>query len=240
MLRQADAIDMQEGLLAYQRYHDVMAQMSQQYSIEIEKVIAVFVSTSPNNDYVNNLRSTISILAGIYHGVPEEQVTISRYKHCRARAWQYATGQRNFLRETKGPKVINFYHNILDPTDNRYVTIDGHMSAIWQNKNLTMKEALISKGEYNEISAAVKKLAFREMMLPNQLQAILWFTRKRVCNIKSENQFDLLLPKGDLWKTSRNIKDLKPYPCSLSSIKTLSSSTASQSQGQLALSDPTG
>lgn len=241
MFRQADVIDIEEGLLAYQRYHDVMAQMSRAYSIDIEKVIAVFVSLSPNNDYYGNLRSAISVLAAIYHGVPKEQITVSTYRHRMERAFQYGTGQREFLKETKGPKITNFYHNLLDPTDNRYVTIDGHISAIWQDKNLTMKEALVNKKEYNGIAYAVKRLAFKEMMLPNQYQAVLWFTRKRVLNIKSEMQFDLLAPKGDLWKTSRSVKDLKPYPlCSSSSIKTLSSSTASQSQGQLALNDHTG
>ncbi len=241
MFQQADAIDMEEGLLAYQRYHAVMCQMSRAYSIELEKVIAVFVSLSPNNDYVGNLRSTVSILAGISHGIEEEKITISTYKHCRKRAFQYGTGQGDFLKETKGPKITNFYHNLLDPTDNRYVTIDGHMSAIWQDKNLTMKEAIVRNNrEYNEIADAVKKLAFREMMLPNQLQAVLWFTRKRVCNIKSENQFDLLLPKGDLWKTSRSLNEIRPYPCSSNSTKTLSSSTESPFQGQLALNNEHG
>lgn len=212
MFKQADAIDMAEGLLAYQRYHDLMVQMSQKYSIELEKVIAVFVSLSPNNDYVGNLRSAVSVLAGIYHGIPEEKITISTYKHCRKRAFQYGIGERDFLKETKGPKITNFYHNLLNPLDNRYVTIDGHMSAIWQDKNLTMKEAIVrTKKEYNEIASAVKKLAFNEMMLPNQYQAVLWFTRKRIFNVKSENQFDLLMPKGDLWKTSRNLNDIRPY-----------------------------
>lgn len=212
MFRLADAIDMAEGLLAYQRYHDVMVQMSQKYSIPIERVIAVFVSLSPNNDYVGNLRSAVSVLAGIYHGVPEEKIVVSTYKHCRTRAYQYGTGQRDFLKETKGPKITNFYHNILNPQDNRYVTIDGHMSAIWQGKQLTMREALVkTKKEYNEISDAVKRLAFSQLMLPNQYQAVLWFTRKRICNIKSEMQFDLLWPKGDLWKTSRNLNEIRPY-----------------------------
>jgi hypothetical protein len=241
MLRLADSIDMEEGLLAYQRYHEVMAQLARRFSIELEKVIAVFVSTSPNNDYHNNLRSTISILAGVMHGVPEERITISTYKHCRKRAYQYATGERVFLKETKGPKVLNFYHNILDPSDNNYVTIDGHMSAIWQGKKLTMKEALVTKKEYHEIAHAVKKLAFSEFMLPNQLQAVLWFTRKRVCNIKSENQFDLLMPKGDLWKTAKDVNKMKPFPlCLSSSTGTSSSSMELSYQGQLALDELTG
>jgi hypothetical protein len=106
-----------------------------------------------------------------------------------------------------------------------------------------MKEAIVkNKKQYNEIAHAVKKLAFKEMMLPNQLQAVLWFTRKRVQNIKAENQFDLMMPKGDLWKTSRNINEIKPYSnkCSSSSTKTLSSSTELPFQDQLGLNDPTG
>lgn len=235
MFRQADAIDMEEGLLAYQRYHNMMAQLARKYSIEIEKVIAVFVSTSPNNDYFNNLKSTISILAGVMHGIPEERITISTYKHCRKRAYQYATGERNFLKETKGLKILNFYHNCLNPEDNRFVTIDGHMSCIWQNKNLTMKEAIIkTKKEYNEIADAVKELAFKEMILPCQYQAVLWFTRKRLRNIKSEMQFDLLMPRGNLWKTSRDIDLIKPFEFSSSSKRTLSESPF---QGQLGFAD---
>ncbi len=90
------------------------------------------------------------------------------------------------------------------------------------------------------IADAIKQLAFKEMILPNQYQAVLWFTRKRIFNVKSEMQFDLLLPKGDLWKTLRNIKDLKPYPWSSKSTETLSSSMASQCQDQLALSESNG
>lgn len=240
MFKQADSIDIEEGLLAYQRYHSVMKAISEKYQVPLSIVIAIFVSTSPNNDYVGNLRSTVSIIDGILKSIDPNLIVISTYNHCKFRAIDYLLGRRNFLAETKGPKITNFYQNILDPTDNRYVTIDGHMSAIWQGKNLTMKEALINKKTYNEISHAVKQLAFRELMLPNQVQAILWFTRKRLHNIKAENQFDLMLPKGDLWKTSRNINEIKPFKCLSSSTRTLSSSTESLSQGQLGLSDPTG
>lgn len=242
MFKAADAIDLEEGLLAYQRYHEMMKAIAEEYKFMIDKTIAVFVSTSPNNDYFGNLRSTVSVLDGINKGIAPKNIVISTYNHCKLRAIEYATGRRCFLTETKGPKITNFYHNLLDPTDNRYVTIDGHMSAIWQDKNLTMKEAIVrTKKEYNEIADAVKQQAFKHMMLPNQYQAVLWFTRKRVRNIKSENQFDLLAPKGDLWKTLREIHQLRPYPsCSSNFIKTSSSSTELLSQGRLALSDLTG
>lgn len=213
MLDQADSIDVREGKLAYSRYHAVMCELSRRYSMELEKVIAVFVSLSPNSDYYGNLRSTVSVLAGIFHNVPEDQVTISTYKHCRDRAFLYGKGKRVFLQETKGPKITNFYHNVLDPSDTRWVTIDGHMSAIWRNQNLTMREALVKgRREYNEIADAVKKIAFYNHLIPNQLQAILWFTRKRLFKVKFEPQGGLFeYADNDVWKTSVDVSTLTPY-----------------------------
>lgn len=76
MFSRADAIDRDEGMRAYFRYHSIMCDLSRRYSIELERVVAVFVSLSPNSDYAGNLRSTVSVLAGVYHGIPREQVTV--------------------------------------------------------------------------------------------------------------------------------------------------------------------
>lgn len=214
MFALTDTIDREEGMLAYFRYHTLMCQLSSRYSINLDRVVAVFVSLSPNNDYAGNLRSAVSVLAGIHHGVPKGQVTVSTYKHCRDRAWAYGTGERVFLNETKGPKIINFYHNIINPKDPNWVTIDGHMSAIWQDKKLTMREALIGKREYNRIADALKLLAsFKGDILPSQLQAILWFTRKRLFRVKFDPQGDLIdFANSDVWKTSRDVNSILPFP----------------------------
>jgi hypothetical protein len=106
MFKQADAVDISEGLLAYQRYHEVMKAIADKYNFPIEKVIAVFVSTSPNNDYLGNLRSTVSILDGINKHLLPAEITISTYKHCRDRAYEYATGVRDFLKGNQRPKDL--------------------------------------------------------------------------------------------------------------------------------------
>lgn len=212
MFARADSHDYLEGQLAYARYNTVMCQLSRRFSISLERVIAVFVSLSPNSDYHGNLRSTVSVLAAVHHGVDRTKVVVSTYNHCRDRAFDYAVGARDFLAETKGPKIINFYHNVLDPKDTRWVTIDGHMSAIWFGENMTMREALVTMSEYREIAAATKKLAFENFMLPNQMQAILWFTRKRVARVRFDPQGGLFdWADGDLWKTNVDTDAMKPY-----------------------------
>lgn len=212
MLRLADDIDRNEGLLAYARYNELLRAVATKYGFSIEAVIAVFVSLSPNSDYNGNLRSMVSVLEGLNNGLDATDITVSTYGHCKIRAIEYATGRRNFLAETKGPKITNFYHNCLDPLDTRWVTIDGHMSAIWQGKAMTMREGLIPLRTYREIAAAVKAIAFYHHLIPNQLQAILWFTRKRLFRVKFDPQGDLIdHANGDVWKTLKNVDSIKPY-----------------------------
>lgn len=184
--------DRSEGIAAYARYHSIMCQLSRRYSMPLERTVAVFVSLSPNSDYIGNLRSTVSVLAAIWHGVPIERVQVSTYRHCLQRAWAYGQGWQSFLDRTKGPKVRAFYSNVLDPRDYRHVTIDGHMTAIWRGRDLTMRQALVySRKEYDEISNAIKRLAFRYALIPCEMQAVLWYARKRLKGIKYEAQHNL-------------------------------------------------
>lgn len=204
MLGRANAHDRAEGLAAYARYHHVMCELSRRYSVPLDRVVAAFVSLSPNSDYIGNLRSTVSVLAGVFHGVPMEQVQVSTYRHCLARAWAYARGEARFLDQTKGPKITAFYHNVLDPTDKRYVTVDGHMVCIWRNVDAPMKEAIPSAKEYKAIANQTKAMAEEHNMVPCDLQAILWHTRKRLLNIKHTDQ-------KNLWPHDEP-NMLEPYP----------------------------
>lgn len=212
MYDRADMIDREEGLLAYARYHQLMARISDKYKILLPRVVAGFVSLSPNSDYVGNLRSLISVLEGIKDGKSLSDITVSTYRHCRDRAHAYIIGTAQFEARTKGPKVLSFYRNIVDPTDNRWVTVDGHIVATYRALPLTMKQAILrQRSEYDEIAHAIKRLAFDAFVLPCQYQATIWFTRKRVLGVKYDAQTDIFY-QGDAWKTFQNLDDIKPYP----------------------------
>jgi hypothetical protein len=213
MFRQADCIDRDEGEFAYNRYHKVMHSFADLYGFTLEQTTAAFVSLSPNNDYNGNLRSLASCLRGVANGRADEEITVSTYKHCRQRALKYLRGEEDFLAHAHGRKVTAFYHNIVKPFDGQYVTVDGHMSAAWHGqKDWTMKEAKVSSSEYREITNAVKRLAFRLLMVPNQYQAVIWFTRKRTLNIKYDPQGDLMFGCNDWWRTLRSVEDVQPFP----------------------------
>lgn len=216
MWNRADAIDRAEGVLAYERYHQVLAEIAEKYIVSQSPVVAAFVALSPNNDYIGNLRSLVSLLAGMKFGTPLDQITISTYNHCRDRAWKYLHGEPF---NPKGLKILNFYNNILFPDDPAYVTIDGHMIACWRGTRATMKESIVKPKQYKEIADDVTVLAAALGIMPNQLQATLWFTRKRVLNIKYDAQLKFDDTPTDLWRTTVNIDELKPYPLQTGKIK---------------------
>jgi hypothetical protein len=154
----------------------------------------------------------VSVLDAVRSGAPCSTVTVSTYKHCRDRAYLYATGERDFLEVTKGPKTINFFHNLLDPTDPNWVTIDGHMVGAWRDLPLTMRDAIPRAREYQVIKDAVLGLSADMGLIPNQLQATLWFVRKRILNVLYDPQGDLFYGPEDTWRTLHRARDIRPYP----------------------------
>lgn len=212
MLSRADKIDYDEGMLAYERYNIVMRRVAKKYDVALDRVCAAFCSLSPNNDYWGNLRSLISVLEGIKEGKDVDQIVVSTYGHCKSRAYGYVVGTLDYLKLTKGLKILNFYHNILQPHSWRWVTIDGHMVAAYRgDDNATMKQSLVKPADYERIAGDVKALAFSQFIAPNQLQAIIWFARKRSLGIVYDPQMDLFGTPNDVWRTLRDIREIKPY-----------------------------
>lgn len=191
LLRLADRLDRESGAVAYRSYHQVIGDFAEHYEQPFDRALAAFAALSPNSDYFGNLRSLASVLDGYRQGVPRDHITVSTYKHCRDRALAYLSGEACFLSTVRGLKIRAFYLNILNPDDPRPVTIDGHMVCAWRGVDAPMKQSLVRPREYEQVASGFRRLARTEGLLPNQLQATLWLTRKRVLRIKFDGQLDL-------------------------------------------------
>jgi hypothetical protein len=211
VLDQADSIDFTEGLLAYTRYQQLLQEIASVYGFGFVQSVAAFVTLSPNNDYLGNLRSLVSLMIGINEGRSPDQITVSTYGACKLRAHSFLTGEKDFLIETKGPKTRAFYHNILKPEDKKHVTIDGHMYGVWTGKRLRMKEVAHLKIPYNTIAKDIQKVARQEDLIPCQLQAILWFTWKRINNVIYSPQL-ALLDHNNHWGAVVPVDQIIPFP----------------------------
>lgn len=206
MYGKADSYDLEDGRKAYIRYHDLLHTLAVHYGFKFEDTVAAFCALSPNNDYLGNLRSLVSLL----DADDPTKATVSTYGHCKDRAILYLTGTP-FLDHAKGPKIRAFYQNIMDPTAWLPVTIDGHIIAAYRDKDLVMKEATVNGTEYKIIAETIRELAEGHKMLPNQMQAIIWFTRKRIKRVKFDPQLDMLDMSSGAQKTVFRVEDIKPY-----------------------------
>jgi len=208
VLDKADAIDRESGIFSYQKYNLIMGRIAEKFGYSIETVTAVFVSLSPNNDYMNNLRSAVTLIDGHSKKISKYRLSVSAFNHCKERAWNFLEGA-NFLEETKGPKIKSFYQNIVDPTNPEPVTVDGHIVSAWHGKHIGMKAAAVGNFPYKEIAADIRALAALMRLVPCQVQGIIWFTWKRINKVVYNSNLDLF---GDHWGLDRDPREMKPFP----------------------------
>lgn len=212
----ANEDDIREGKLAYFRYNDVLRSFADFYGFGIVPTVEAFAALSPNSDYHGNLRSLASVLSGVRDGVEVGKITVSTYNACAERAYGYVSGETSFLDTVKGRKITAFRHNLLYPETSKEVTVDGHMFAAFKgDPNMTMKEAAYEFGRsskaYLGVAKAIKTMALKRGLLPHQIQAILWITRKRSAGNKYDTQLHFDHGVDDVSRIVCDPKDYPPY-----------------------------
>lgn len=99
--------------------------------------------------------------------------------------------------------------NILEPENPDYVTVDGHMISMWHGARINVTDATRFARYYQVIADATTKLAEEERILPNQVQATLWFTWKRLHSVlRHDGTLNLF---GDHWQLEPDIDLIRPY-----------------------------
>lgn len=205
----ADFIDRQEGMVAYWNYNRTMKLIAHQWQRPLPAVVGAFCALSPNNDYMGNLRSLITLLKALHLSLPETSATVSTYNACRGRAWRCLKGE-DFLSFTAGPKTRNFYQSIMDPDDPQAVTIDGHMFGVWSGQRRTMKKIAEEGFNYAEVALDFRHTALYIGILPSQLQAVCWFAWKRIHRVVYNPQLGLF-STGDQWGLLPDVETINTF-----------------------------
>ena len=194
---QASQQDIDVALASYPKYRQITGDVATKYGFPTLIGAAVFVALSPNNDYWGNLRDTDTLLAATAAGIKLEDFHVSTYGNNKRKAWLIAHGgDPNEL--IVALKTSNFFHNIADPTDPRYVTIDGHMHNIWfgkrvpiQSKNPEARVVKVDNQLYYTIANGIKAFAIDHGLIPCQMQGVLWQTWRRIHAIRTPAQLEM-------------------------------------------------
>ena len=189
----SSAMDREYGASAYLDYHTDVAHRF--FPLPKPVSCAVFALTSPNNDYDGNIRSADLVIRAFAAGKSVAEIAnATTYRACMSRAYKVLEGYP--IPSVFGPtaqKTWNFYNNVLDPANPHYVTIDGHMYNLWRGERSTLKDAAQSFRPriYEQIAEDFRRLARMHRVLPNQLQATLWWTWKRINRIRFKYQIEM-------------------------------------------------
>ncbi len=201
VLKQATQAEIDGGMVAYADYRRVMQEVADRYSVPVSNVTGVFCALSPNSDWRSNLRSMITLVKGYVDGLNMEDVTVTTYNRNKRNAWCLVQGEP-FDKVYKGLKVNNFYRSIVNPQDPEPAAVDGHLANVARNQQNGMGYSGLSGGEYKRVKECLIKVARQRDMLPSQLQAILWFTWKRIHDIKAASTVEMF---------DRETNSLRPY-----------------------------
>ena len=191
---QATEHDIRIAIVSYLTYHRLTAAIAKKHGFSSTTGAAVFAALSPNNDYHGNLRDTGKLLAAAQAGHRITDFTVSTYGPNKQKAWRIAHGESPH-ELIVALKTMNFFHNVDDPTDPNFVTIDGHMFNVFhgvrrpiQSRNNKNRVVKVTRWDYVEIAAAVKTFADNYALLPCQMQAILWQVWRKIHSIRRSNQ----------------------------------------------------
>ncbi len=194
---EADERDIGVAIASYPKYQRITTEIAAKYGFSPTVGAAVFAALSPNNDYWGNLRNTDDLLAAAAAGKSLDDFRVSTYGNNKRKAWAIAHGE-DPDKLIVALKTSNFFHNIADPSDPRYVTIDGHMHNIWfnrrvpiQSKNPEVRVVKVDHKLYHVIADGVKAFAKAKDLLPCEMQGVLWQTWRRIHAIRTPAQQEL-------------------------------------------------
>jgi hypothetical protein len=189
----------QLGKEAYQNYHILTTGIAKEFGFPFYVGPAVFSALSPNSDYLGNLRDVRVLLKAKAEGRSLSDFSVHTYGNNKRKAWEIANCSINPLNLIVANKTRNFYLNCLCPEARKPITIDGHIynAARGIRENLVGLRGFTPK-KYEEIAQSMRNLAKDLSLIPNQLQAIIWMTWKRLHHAVHSDQLEIWPPDNQI------------------------------------------
>ena len=179
--------DKQEGLDWYVLGYEFCKKLSEKYSQPLPVVCAIVSALSPATNWEQNKKDAVRLLESNEKGLSSKSFTTYGQNVRKAHAiLEDKLDPLNAFSMKTGPKTYNFFHNLLNPYDSDYVTVDRHAYTIAVGAN----NGRISPLLYKKISDGYRRAAGKAGILPNQLQAVLWVTHRK----ENVNQFKEYMP----------------------------------------------
>jgi hypothetical protein len=164
--RSATPEELEEGLGWYEASRTFAMGMADRYDLTLERSVGIIAALSPRVRWARNMLYADQLCR-------EGYAPVLRLFLARALAIRDGAEPLDVLR---GPKVLSFYDNILNPTESEAVTVDRHACdlAMGIRGDDRTRDVLERKGGYEMFVAAYRSAAEILGVRPSQVQAVTW------------------------------------------------------------------
>lgn len=164
--------EINQGLVWYEDAHQYAQYLADKYQLRLEQTCGIISALSPSVRWNRNKLEAEWLIQSNLEDCITDDFNFTTYGSGVIKAQRiYHDEQFQWFNEKTGPKTYNFYHNILNPTDKNYLTVDRHCYYTVHGEQSTSQ---VRGPRYRKIVELYTKTANKLNIIPNQLQAILW------------------------------------------------------------------
>jgi hypothetical protein len=172
----ANDFERKTGLYWYVDGHNYLKEMSKHFNVPLDIVCGMVAVTSPLLAWSVNVNLVYNILK--FKGKVSHIKTPCFSRNLTKALMIYK--KRKVYPYLSGPKVEQFYLNLLNPMDDQSITIDSFMISCWLNSQEKSDISKWSKADKIDIlKQEIRILAEKYNLLPLQFQAIVWISYHR-------------------------------------------------------------
>lgn len=159
-----------DGQQWYWEANEFVKNLAQKYDLQEWKTASLVAVLSPLKSWELNKRITEEFINGKTDVHFSKQVN-KALEILRLDAW----GQPRIEAILQGQKTVSFYHNLLNPSNPDFVTIDRHVldSLVFEGANITPQRYVL-------IENVIKQYSKQLNLVPCSTQAIVWVTHKHL------------------------------------------------------------
>lgn len=162
-IKQATPNEIAEGSAWYSKCRDYCVELSKEFGVELEKVIAVFSALSPQKSYSLNKKIAREYFQGKRNIHTKVQVS-----KC-----DWIMRGDDIERCLGGLKTVNFFWNILQPDNPNYCTVD-----IWMLRIFNERPKVTPK-QYNQLKQVCVDYSKQINWVTPTTQAVAWIVARQ-------------------------------------------------------------
>ena len=172
LYQQCTLDEINEGKQWYNQAHDFTFDLAMEYNLSHNKVIGFTSCLSPRTEWEVNKRKVKQLLnsgsVGCTGSMKEKIKSI------------WTTDDSEYIMKIlNGNKTKNFFMNIKNHKDSRFVTIDTHaVRAAVLDYNRKLQDVKLSVNQYSNFATVYKNVANKVNLTPAELQAVIWIKIK--------------------------------------------------------------